>query len=140
MENLNHLNLIELTGNYTLENIDVLFGLPELSEVRLYSTSVSDEDILTLAGYADMEMSVGEEGKPESVWVGPSSEFKLISGEDVVSYKESRRSLTGLKEGKATALVSYESAEKYITITVGTSAAVKTVTYNANGGSGAPAA
>lgn len=104
MENLNHLNLIELTGNYTLENIDVLFGLPELSEVRLYSTSVSDEDILTLAGYADMEMSVGEEGKPESVWVGPSPEFKLISGEDVVSYKESRRSLTGLKEGKATAL------------------------------------
>ena len=140
LENLKHLNRIELNDNPNLKNIDVLFGLPELSMVWLYGVNISDEDILTLAGYGDIEMSVGEEGKPESVWVGPSPEFKLISGEDVVSYNNVTGVLTGLKEGEATARVSYGFEEKYITITVGPGVSEKTVTYNANGGSGAPEA
>ena len=117
IEKMDSLRAIDLSYNSNLSDISPLKKLKKLEYCGLQGTSVSEKDMLSLAGYGDKEMMSGNRESLFKVQVTPAAAITLLDGSEYVSYNNEHY-VTANKEGIAHLRLSYETANKDITIKV----------------------
>lgn len=111
-----YLNIVRMSGNPDLQNIDVLMQLDKLTNVNLDNTAVTDQDRWELENVPETISMT----KNQSVYVPPIGELldmeglsvQIVSGEEYVSVEEDTvgktYSVKGLRTGTAVLEVSYK--------------------------------
>ena len=110
---------LSMWGNRKLKDITPLFGMTKLERVNLYNTAVTNQDIMTLAGYDDMQLPQGSRVKLYKMDVNPSPVLTVNEGEQVISIENLDGGyVVAESEGTASIHVVIGDAEKDIVITV----------------------